>query len=199
VPAASRTRAATETACDWIEADEQDADASAPSGSVCDSDAENAEGRPPAVRVEVLLRAPVRVHVGMAHPPLMRVLVHVEGTRPPAHKQAHREPDDDEADERLRGSLGPGRQRMPEEDERSSERDERQAVPDSPREAEAGTGPRITPLPARDEGRDGGDVIRVGGVAKAQQDGDEEDDRQGCAVRETPEERVESAHRSGRR
>jgi hypothetical protein len=104
----------------------------------------------------------------MAHAPLMRVLVHVEGARPPAQKQAHGEPDDDEADERLRGSLSPGGQCMSEEDERSSERDQRQSVPDAPCEAQPGAGPRVSFAPARDKGSDGADVIRVGGVTQAE-------------------------------
>ena len=65
---------------------------------------------------------------------------------------------------------------------------------EAPERAEPGRSPAGALLPRGNERRDGGDVIRVGRMAQAEQHRDEEHDDDGSAVRETCDRVVESEH-----
>src|SRR5688572_5698089 len=109
--------------------DEQDPDAGAPAHAVDETDPERAE---PAPRMAVAVAdVDVRV-VDVA----VGVHVLVEGAAPPADEQADGEVHDHDGDRGLRCLLCPLRQVAVEEQDREPEREEREAVPQPPGEAE---------------------------------------------------------------
>src|SRR6476619_3058649 len=93
----------------------------------------------------------------------------VEGAAAPPYEEPDGETGDQEPDRGLGAALDCLRQVCAIEDDRHTEREERQGVAGSPREAEPG---RVSgaPLGRGEESRDRSDVVRIGGVAEAEQD-----------------------------
>jgi hypothetical protein len=81
-----------------------------------------------------------------------------------------------------------------EEDDRKPERNQRRRVAKAPGESKLAGAGSGTLTPARDECRYGGEVIRVGRVAKTEQRGDAERDQERGVVGDCRESLVEPEH-----
>src|SRR5437868_1185806 len=101
--------------------------------------------------------------------------VAVEPALPPAQEQPQREHDDHDADERLRSTLRRVGQVAAEEDDRKPEDEQRRRVPEPPGEPEDRRPARRPDALACDDRRDRDEMVRVGGVAQAEQERDGED------------------------
>ena len=127
----------------------------------------------------MLVPVPAYVAMGVQVPvddAVVLVLVDVEAAGSPAAQEPERERDDHDAGERLGRALEAGREVAAEKHDRDPERDEGRRVAEAPREAEPA---RSAPGPVRlagDERRDRDEVIRVGGVAEAEQHRDRKHD-----------------------
>ncbi len=143
-------------------------------------------------------RVPVHVHVRMGvDDTVVHVGVRVEVAAPPAVQQPHGEDDDHAADRQLGGLLHALRQRVADQHDGQAAGKERERVPAPPGE----------PEPARPRGpvtRVGDDqrghrrqVIGVGGVAQAEQDGHQQRDDDAAAA-EPGQRVVEPAHQTRR-
>jgi hypothetical protein len=115
-----------------------------------------------ASRLLVLVQMPVDDTV-------VCVVVGVESSRSPAHKQPDSKRYDDEADEDLGDLLDSGWQIRAEENDRKSQDEERDRVSCPRRKAEEAGAPQRTLGLAGDQRRDGNQVIRVGRVPKAEE------------------------------
>jgi hypothetical protein len=138
--------------------------------------------RPVLVRVARLVR--VTVKVGVPKPTRMLVHVDVEETRSPLPEESERECHDDQSDRSFDYPPEGLGQRGADEQDGQAESDERDGMPEAPREPEQGACPGAPPVRPGHEDRDGSEVIRVGGVAEPQEQGDEEDDGGPTAFRE---------------
>src|SRR5262249_54696992 len=123
--------------------------------------------------------------------PQVRVVVH-ERAPAPSHEQPQREGDDHEPDRHLRALLDQRRQIGLPKHDRDAQHDQRRRVSQPPGEAE----PRRTSLAVRDEGRHGGEVVRIGRVPEPKDDGDRDDERECRAVGEVDEPAVEAEHQT---
>ena len=144
-----------------------------------EADPEGAERRPHRVAMVLVL-------VG--------VRVQVEVAVPPAHEQPDREEDDQRRDGGLRALLQALGQELLEEEDRETEEDERERVPEAPERAEPGRCPAGALLPGGDERGDGGDVVRIRRVTQAEQGRDEDHDEHGAAGGEMGDGVVEPEH-----
>lgn len=136
----------------------------------------------------------VTVEVGVPKPTRMLVLVDVEATCSPLREEPEREDHDDESNRRFDDppdGLGQGGS---DEQEGQAEGDERDCMPESPREPQQRAGASAPPVRARDQAGDGGEVIRVGGVAEPEEQGDEEDEGGPTAFRELRDRAVGAVH-----
>lgn len=122
---------------------------------------------------------PVDVHVTDA---AVLVLVDVEATGTPAVEEPDGESDDHERDRGL--GTPPHRlgQVLAEHDDGEPEGKQGRRVAEPPEEAEPPGAPAGTLVPAGDERRDRGEMVGIGRVAEAEQDGDRDHDPDGDPV-----------------
>ena len=120
--------------------------------------------------------------------------MNLEPAAPPADEQPDGEADDQEPDGGLRSLLNRLGQIRLEEDDRQAEGEERRRMADSPGEAEPRGEPRRPLAAGGDQRRHGGEVVRVGRMAEAEQDRHADDGEQGGAAREVCDPVVEPEH-----
>ena len=143
----------------------------------------------------VVVRGSVLVHVRVGvHDVPVPVRVDVEVAAPPAYEQPCCERDDQRADRDLGRPVDGSGQRVAVEHERQPERHQRDRVTEAPCEAEDPGAPRSAARAREDQGRHGREVVGVGRVAQAEQDGDEQRDRNRAAVAEPCDRVVEPEH-----
>jgi hypothetical protein len=113
----------------------------------------------------------------------MRVLfAQAQESLAPADDQPDCESGDDERDRGLGRLLHMLRQVPVEQHDGHAESEEGDGVPDAPRRAETSSSSCCVSSRAGDERRDSGNVIRVGCMPKAKQDGYDHDEPHGGAV-----------------
>ena len=169
VKSASTTSEATASAVDGNRGQQQHADARAAAEAVDEPDPERRQRA-------AHLMAPVLVAV------------------PVPDEQPDRQVDDQSGNRRLGAALDALGQVGLEEQDRHAEDDQGHGVPEPPPGAERRClAPRLF-LAGRDERRDRRDVVRVGGVAQAEQNCNEQDDQDRAAARERGDVVVESEH-----
>src|ERR671919_1470024 len=104
------------------------------------------------------------------------VRVNVEEAAPPSDDEPHRQVSDCHCDRAFGELLHALRQIPVEHEDRDAEREERRRMTESPGRPQ-GCGRAGRPLSrAGDEGRDCGDVVRIGRMPQTEQDGHEDDD-----------------------
>ena len=113
---------------------------------------------------------------------------------PPADEQPHREEGDQRRDRRLRAPLYELGEVALREEDRHTEDHERDRVAEAPGGAEPGGGPRRALASGDDEGRHGGEMIRVGRVPEPEEDRDQQHDRDRPLVRHPCDPLVEPEH-----
>ena len=125
----------------------------------------------------------------------VRVRMEAELAAAPAQEQPEREVDDDESDRRLGDLLNALRKNVTEEQHGQPECEQRHRVAKAPGEPElGGTARRAFPA-ARDEGRDGGEVIRVGRMTEPEQHRDGKNHPDRSAVGDFGDSLVQAEHR----
>jgi hypothetical protein len=154
--------------------EQEDADAGAPTGSMDEADGEGSLGRPGAVRFGMC----VETHLAA----------------PPAKQQPHREVDDHAADRRLGSLLDSLREESMEQENRQAEDEQGRRVAETPCKAELTRAPGGPILAARYERRHRGEVVRVRGVAQAEEDSNGEHNPQRSSVGKRGDSVVETGH-----
>ena len=124
------------------------------------------------------------------------VVMQVEESPVPAEKQPEREQRDHHAHARLGGRLHARREVCLEDDDRQPEGEQARRVADSPGESEARRRPGGAVATGCDQRRHRSEVVRVGRVAKAEHDGDDDDEPKRRPVREMGKPVVETQHLS---
>lgn len=147
-------------------------------------DRERRERRPRPVLVLVARVLCVTVEVSVPKTACVLVLVHVKETPSPLPDESERKCDDGEADRRFDRPLDGLGQDCPDEHERQAESDQRRRVTETPREAEQSARASAAPVSPGHEDRHGGEVIRVGGVAEPEEQGDEKNKGGPPAIRQ---------------
>lgn len=149
-----------------------------------EADRKGRERRPRPVLVVVARLARVTVEVSVPKTACVLVLVHMEEAPPPLPEETERECNDDQADRRFDPTPDGLWQGGADEQERQAEGDERRGVPEAPREPEQRARAGAPTVRPRHEDRDCGEVIRVGGVAEPEEQGDEKNKGGPTAFRE---------------
>jgi uncharacterized protein involved in copper resistance len=125
------------------------------------------------------------------------VRVHMERATPPAHQQAYPQDHDHHADDDLERVLDGVGQIAVEHDDGQAERDQRAGMSHAPRQPEAGrAAPPDRAFGERQRG-DRGQVVRVGGVPKSEQERDDQGEEERTAP-ELGDVVVEFEHRYSR-
>jgi hypothetical protein len=120
--------------------------------------------------------------------------VEAQLTAAPAKEEPEREIDDDESDRGLRDLMKPLRKKAVEQEHRKPEGKQRHRVAEAPGKPELpGTASRAL-ASARNERRDGSEVIRVGRMAQSEKNGDSENDPDRSAVGGCGDFLVEAEH-----
>ncbi len=125
---------------------------------------------------------------------LVDVRMEIEVAVAPTDEKAKCEEDDERSDCRLGALLHPLGEVLLEEEDREAEQHERECMAEAPERAEPRRGPARAFAPRGNQGRDGRDVVGVGRVAQAEEDGDEDHDSHGGSVREACNCVVEPKH-----
>src|SRR4030088_1778314 len=126
--------------------------------------------------------------------PLMRMDVHVVRASPPANEQTGGKQHDDQADQRFGGLLDDTRQVATHEQHRKTEGEQRGRMAEAP----GGTKPSCCANGAAagigDERGDGDQMVRIGGVAKAEYECEYQDDEGAAVGGVAGDEAVDSRH-----
>jgi hypothetical protein len=99
--------------------------------------------------------------------------MHMEVASLPAQQEPPRQNRDDDADEGFGTAPDGIRELQIKEYERYAEGTQSRGVTQSPEPAEQGRAARTVALPVEQEGRNRGEVIRIGGVTQPEQDGEQ--------------------------
>ena len=195
VKTASRTSDVTASAVDSTPGEQEDADAGASAHPVHETDREGPERRPGAVSMGVAAFFRMCVHMRMP-PTAVLVRVDVEHPSSPSDEESDCQIHDHDGDGRLSSLLNAFREVSVEKQHGQAEGDQGQRVTQPPRETQLSGPAGGTLFSARQQRGHGSEVIGIGGVAKAEQHGNHDDDPDRRPVGESGNSVVEAEHQN---